>query len=219
MTLTKAAFLQTTVTTWAFGPGLSDRILVYSGAQCMESSLSSDALQDQAQTSNPNLAILDHSHCIAPSWQKDVRRTAETAAAAQGEVGFDQHVQAHSHSHSHTHADAKDVNRKKRAYWVGGHDLSGHAFLLSMSTLFLLSEVAPTLSATYLSSTSGPSTARRIELASRHRRYAALGAVTLVSLWFWMLLMTSLYFHTPQEKFTGLLAGVVGWYVSFVGAG
>jgi hypothetical protein len=214
-----SASLAITVTTWAFGPGLSDRILVYSGAQCLQSSLSSDTLKDHAQSSNPNAAILEPSHCISPSWQ-----AVEDAGGAQEEVGIplptaaepmSTVVSSGSSSGSTKHVKASEVSKTKRAYWVGGHDLSGHAFLLSMSSLFLLSEIAPTLSGTYLSSSSGTSVAKRVEQASKQRRYAALAIVALISLWYWMLLMTSLYFHTPQEKFTGLLAGVIGWWVSF----
>lgn len=213
------------VTTWAFGPGLSDRILIYSGAKCVDSSISSsDTLKNNAQSSNPNLAILDYHHCISPSW-KAVERGE---ASAGDEIGglptgvlpvttgsAPLPTLAPGEQHHHHHQDAEQVHKRKSAYWVGGHDLSGHAFLLSMSSLFLLSEIAPTLAQTYLSSSSTPSISRRIEQGSRNRRYAALAIVGLISLWYWMLLMTSLYFHTPQEKFTGLLAGVLGWWVSF----
>lgn len=195
---------------------------MYSGARCVDASLSSsDTLKTNAQSSNPNLAILDYHHCISPSWRA-VERDASSAGDEVGSLPTTAAIPlptvvpgleaggVHSKHQDHHH------HRPQRsAYWVGGHDLSGHAFLLSMSTLFLLSEIAPTLAQTYLSSSSTPSVAKRIEQASRNRRYAALAIVMLISLWYWMLLMTSLYFHTPQEKFTGLLAGVVGWWLSF----
>lgn len=196
---------------------------MYSGAQCVDSSISSDSLRDNAQSSNPNLAVLDYHYCISPSW-KAVERSEASAGDEVGLGGLPTTgiplptagaplpttvpTQDSKHGHSRGH-------QRKSAYWVGEHDLSGHAFLLSMSSLFLLSEIAPTLAQTYLSSSSQPSMSRRIEQASKNRRYAALAIVALISLWYWMLLMTSLYFHTPQEKFTGLLAGVVGWWISF----
>ncbi|KAK9899054.1 hypothetical protein P389DRAFT_42925 [Cystobasidium minutum MCA 4210] len=208
-------------TTWAFGPGLSDRILIYSGARCVDSSLSSsDTLQSNAQSSNPNLAVLDYHHCISPSW-KAVERNQASAGDEVGALPTDgiplptTTPQSTDAPHKHHYKSAEHGHQRKSAYWVGGHDLSGHAFLLSMSTLFLLSEIAPTMAQTYLSSSSTPSVSKRIEQGSKNRRYAALAIVLLISLWYWMLLMTSLYFHTPQEKFTGLLAGIVGWWVSF----
>lgn len=188
-----------------------------SGAKCIDSSISSDTLKENAQSSNPNLAILDYHHCVSPSW----KATERSEASAGDEVGVGGLPTSSiplpttvPHA-EHGHASSHRGHQRKSAYWVGGHDLSGHAFLLSMSSLFLLSEIAPTLAQTYLSSSSQPSMSRRIEQGSRNRRYAALAIVALISLWYWMLLMTSLYFHTPQEKFTGLLAGIVGWWVSF----
>lgn len=193
---------------------------MYSGAKCIDSSISSsDALKDNAQSSNPNLAVLDYHYCISPSW-KAVERTEASAGDEVGmgslptTTGIPLPTAAANHDATTTPALPHHQHRKS-AYWVGGHDLSGHAFLLSMSSLFLLSEIAPTLAQTYLSSSSQPSMSRRIEQGSKNRRYAALAIVALISLWYWMLLMTSLYFHTPQEKFTGLLAGVLGWWVSF----
>lgn len=190
---------------------------MYSGAKCVDSSISSDSLKDNAQSSNPNLAVLDYHHCISPSWKAG----HSGMASARDEIGLNDLPgssvplpTAVPHA-GNLDAQTHHGHHRKSAYWVGGHDLSGHAFLLSMSSLFLLSEIAPTLSQTYLSSSSQPSMSRRIEQGSRNRRYAALAIVALISLWYWMLLMTSLYFHTPQEKFTGLLAGIVGWWVSF----
>lgn len=188
-----------------------------SGAKCVDSSISSDSLKDNAQSSNPNLAILDYHHCISPSW-KAVERSEASAADEVGVGGLPTSViplpTTVPHK-KHGQASNTEGHYRKSAYWVGGHDLSGHAFLLSMSSLFLLSEIAPTLAQTYMSSSSQPSMSRRIEQGSSNRRYAALAIVALISLWYWMLLMTSLYFHTPQEKFTGLLAGILGWWVSY----
>lgn len=66
--------------------------------------------------------------------------------------------------------------------WSGGHDLSGHVFLLTHASLFLWSELLPILS---LSGVAG---------------WESVGVLALLGLWWWMLLMTGVYFHTWREK-------------------
>lgn len=68
--------------------------------------------------------------------------------------------------------------------WSGGHDLSGHTFLLTHASMFLWSEVAPTV------------------VASRRRGWGrgTWGVLAVLGLWWWMLLMTGIYFHTWREK-------------------
>lgn len=68
--------------------------------------------------------------------------------------------------------------------WSGGHDLSGHTFLLTHASMFLWSEVAPTV------------------VANRRRGWGreTWGVLAVLGLWWWMLLMTGIYFHTWREK-------------------
>jgi Inositol phospholipid synthesis and fat-storage-inducing TM len=66
--------------------------------------------------------------------------------------------------------------------WRGGHDLSGHVFLLTHASLFLWSEVLPVLN---FEGVGG---------------WESMGVLGLLALWFWMLLMTGIYFHTWREK-------------------
>lgn len=68
--------------------------------------------------------------------------------------------------------------------WSGGHDLSGHTFLLTHASMFLWSEVAPTV------------------VAGRRRGWGrgTWGVLAVLGLWWWMLLMTGIYFHTWREK-------------------
>lgn len=49
-----------------------------------------------------------------------------------------------------------------------------------------------------------------------HPAVALVGyaATAVLVLCWWMLLMTSLFFHSPAEKLTGVAFGLVGWYVS-----
>lgn len=130
-------------------------------------------------------------------------------------------------------AGQSSPSKHAKAYWKGGHDISGHSFLLTHSTLFLMTEIAPTLSVLLETLTGQPSGAQtrqgrmtptmsaarsRIE-STVGRKYAAFGTTVLIGIWWWMLLMTSLYFHTPQEKLSGFAAGVLGWWCSYTLAG
>ncbi|KZV96244.1 hypothetical protein EXIGLDRAFT_643311 [Exidia glandulosa HHB12029] len=83
-----------------------------------------------------------------------------------------------------------------------GHDISGHVFLLSLSILTLVDDLftaAPPSGAAGFADT---------QLAT-----AALSSA-LCALWYWMLLMTSVYFHAPFEKITGLIVGISAYLVT-----
>lgn len=102
--------------------------------------------------------------------------------------------------------------------WKGGHDISGHVFLLVLGTVFLMHEVGwpvlrlsgawreercvvmPDGAIKGASVEAGPDPERRSTDA-----FSALGAggkivLAVVGLNLWMLLMTAIYFHTWFEK-------------------
>lgn len=89
--------------------------------------------------------------------------------------------------------------RRAHGHWEGGHDLSGHVFILTHSSLFIWYEILPILLQ------QGP--------LLEHR--ATKAALVLIGGWWWMLLMTAAYFHTWKEKLTGLLTGLLGWYLVY----
>ncbi|EUC35530.1 hypothetical protein COCCADRAFT_90475 [Bipolaris zeicola 26-R-13] len=116
--------------------------------------------------------------------------------------------------------------------WKGGHDISGHVFLLILGSSLLWLEFLPALTRVEglrdgrlitlpdgkvasvavekdLAKTEGEATARGVKFA--------LGVAALM---WWMLLMTAAYFHTWFEKFTGLLVAFAGlWTVYFLPRG
>ncbi|KAF7543839.1 hypothetical protein G7Z17_g10410 [Cylindrodendrum hubeiense] len=116
--------------------------------------------------------------------------------------------------------------------WKGGHDISGHVFLLTLGTAFLMQEVGwPILR------WSGWLTEERSvvmsdgALKSAHveaqepvgqgagRPPLGLGgnfALGVMGLNVWMLLMTAIYFHTWFEKFTGLLTATTAFYIVYI---
>ena len=125
--------------------------------------------------------------------------------------------------------------------WAGGHDISGHVFLLVISISFLLLELW--LSDRVLQSYSraehphiSQEAAERIAretsakekqeiggwessaLEATARKYTRWFVWTIVVLGFWMLLMTSIWFHSLGEKLSGLaLASSVVYGVFWAG--
>lgn len=86
--------------------------------------------------------------------------------------------------------------------WSGGHDPSGHIFIIVHSSLVLLMELWPGIKADR--SLSNTSIGERISLS-------------LLVLWGWMLLMTSVYFHSIPEKLSGLFLGLLEVAVVYLG--
>jgi hypothetical protein len=101
--------------------------------------------------------------------------------------------------------------------WSGGHDISGHVFLLVLGSCFLIQEVAWVVLRTG-AKIRGSGDDRAIvmgdgavkgvaiesePLAESHEHHLGIGgkfASGVVALSFWMLLMTAIYFHTWFEK-------------------
>ncbi|KAL9114982.1 MAG: hypothetical protein Q9227_001225 [Pyrenula ochraceoflavens] len=112
--------------------------------------------------------------------------------------------------------------------WKGGWDISGHFFMLILSSGFLLAEL-------YLAAVRSPhpsiSPAAAVKIASqtsedekkavggweseawaRAKLWARYSTYLVVILDLWMLLMTSIFFHTWVEKLSGLLISVTALY-------
>lgn len=77
-----------------------------------------------------------------------------------------------------------------------GHDVSGHLFLLTMTILFLAEQVQ--ISFNYTRSPEA-----RTNKAAWYHWLAVGGVITVLALSYFSLWTTSVYFHTPLEKFTG----------------
>ena len=70
-----------------------------------------------------------------------------------------------------------------------GHDVSGHIFLLTMSTLFLADQITHSLKST--------------TLWTAVHNLAVTANVVLITIWVFATYTTAIYFHTPFEKLTG----------------
>ncbi|RDW71236.1 hypothetical protein BP6252_07799 [Coleophoma cylindrospora] len=115
--------------------------------------------------------------------------------------------------------------------WKGGHDISGHVFLLVLGSMFLFEEVlhvvlryskAKDERTIYMQD--GAVKSAEVEIQPGSDAAAVDGGewnlgvkfvlgVSLLS--WWMLLMTAAYFHTWFEKFTGLLVAFAGVFTVY----
>ncbi|KAL8655292.1 MAG: hypothetical protein Q9226_003105 [Calogaya cf. arnoldii] len=92
--------------------------------------------------------------------------------------------------------------------WKGGHDISGHVFILVLGSASLGLEVLGAMV--------------NDRKAGAEEKQAKLGkwgwgiVVGVVGMSWWMLLMTAAYFHTWFEKFTGLITAFVGITVVYL---
>ncbi|OAA50307.1 alpha-galactosidase [Metarhizium rileyi] len=116
--------------------------------------------------------------------------------------------------------------------WNGGHDISGHVFLLVLGTCFLAQEIGWSVSRwcsrmneeRCIVLPDGAVKSAHVEAetaAGQGEGGYSLGigaktALGVVGLNLWMLLMTAIYFHTWFEKLTGLATALVGVYLVYI---
>ncbi|KAL5612693.1 hypothetical protein BROUX41_004218 [Berkeleyomyces rouxiae] len=103
--------------------------------------------------------------------------------------------------------------------WYGGHDISGHVFLLVLGAGLLLQEVGWVMwprGGRALVGAGGAVGEVRARSPSASVGVTGKFALGVVALQLWMLLMTAIYFHTWFEKLTGLLTATIALYVVYV---
>lgn len=114
--------------------------------------------------------------------------------------------------------------------WRGGHDISGHVFILILASGLLWMEVLPAILRSeglreqrLIKMRDGSikrASTEMIPEAGEERETVDTGlgvkiALGVVALSWWMLLMTAAYFHTWLEKSTGLLVAFLALYVIY----
>ncbi|KAF8161233.1 inositol phospholipid synthesis and fat-storage-inducing TM-domain-containing protein [Crassisporium funariophilum] len=82
-----------------------------------------------------------------------------------------------------------------------GHDISGHIFLLTMSTLFLVDQLRPSF---------------KMGRWSSVHQWALASNIVLIAIWLFAIYTTGVYFHSPFEKLTGFLLGVASFAITQV---
>ncbi|KAH8108060.1 inositol phospholipid synthesis and fat-storage-inducing TM-domain-containing protein [Cristinia sonorae] len=101
-----------------------------------------------------------------------------------------------------------DVTYRAQPRLRKGHDVSGHIFLLTMSTLFLVDQLKYSFRRVSHSTAGGRTS--QVLWPQFHGWTVLLNALVIAASLFAMY-TTSVYFHTPFEKFTGYLLGVAGF--------
>ncbi|KAF7197200.1 FIT family protein scs3 [Pseudocercospora fuligena] len=125
-----------------------------------------------------------------------------------------------------SHAACKAVNGQ----WIGGHDISGHVFLLILGSAMLWLELLPAVLRTEglrekrrIMTPDGLTRSASFEVDSRSTHtnardelgFGIKAALGVAFLSWWMLLMTAAYFHTWFEKVTGLLVAFLSIYTVY----
>lgn len=108
--------------------------------------------------------------------------------------------------------------RSIKGSWEGGHDPLGHVFLLVHSSLYLFFEIKPFWNGWAqvkrdVTRLRGPNLPAKI--IESLKSTPQLAAIALLALWWFMLLMTNMYFHLIAEKLVGLVFGYVGMVVVY----
>ncbi|GFF30680.1 FIT family protein CG10671 [Aspergillus lentulus] len=176
-------------TQWFFGPPIVDRSFVITGGKCE---------RVVAETSgNPAVAVAQ-AGSVSAGLEKMF-----TAAACKAAGGS----------------------------WTGGHDVSGHVFMLVLATSMLVFEAVGAMRAVSVGAEAdkkvdgevdGQSEVEKVQAQSEEEQggwmrtwsLRLIGAV--VGLGWWMLFMTSIWFHTWLEKWSGLLIALGTVYVVYV---
>lgn len=99
--------------------------------------------------------------------------------------------------------------RRLKGSWEGGHDPSGHVFLLTHLSLYLFHEVLPFWNLRRAQEAVADFRALRLLAVQLLLNLPHVVVGPLIGLWWFMLLMTNIYFHSVGEKFVGLMFGFV----------
>ncbi|KZS89023.1 hypothetical protein SISNIDRAFT_528378 [Sistotremastrum niveocremeum HHB9708] len=162
-------------TSWFFGPALIDRVVGLSGGECVI------VVPSPPGTVSDSVITVPHELCQTKSTISPITHPelfiAPFTLPTEGWA--------------------------TRPKLMRGHDVSGHLFLLTLSTLFLADQLAPTVA-----------TEGMMRIASIPHAIAFNATMALVALWIWMSYTTSVYWHTPLEKVTGFALGLAGYAVT-----
>ncbi|KAF7306180.1 hypothetical protein HMN09_00773300 [Mycena chlorophos] len=111
------------------------------------------------------------------------------------------------HTHPALFASAPDSFLPGASDWHAvprlrkGHDISGHIYLLTLSVLLLTQQLGPSFSLTRW---------------SMPHTVAVYANIALIITWLFAVGTTSVYFHSPGEKISGYLLGLVCFVASQV---
>ncbi|KAL7420670.1 hypothetical protein Q5752_004621 [Cryptotrichosporon argae] len=196
-------------TSWFFGASLGDRIIALSGGRCAVALPTSSALDPSALDSllptGGSLITGPHDSLYLP-----LPATLCYTRAALSPTTHPELFRLLAPSSLVASPTTAATLPRLTARWAGGFDVSGHAFLLTLSALVLAHELAPSWAAYLVPS--APRSHMRQTTAAAFRRavhgFATVTGTALVGLWVFMLGVTAVFFHNPPEKISGLALGL-----------
>ena len=161
-------------TTWFFGPALFERLLTASGGECViVLPGSNDAHSIPVEYCYTRSKLTTTSH---PHIFANLLPAANLGTSDDDSLG------------ANVYSIPADFVARPRLY--RGHDVSGHIFLLTLGIMFLTDQVTFSLFPQPRST-------------SIWNKLAIVVTVALLALWWWMSIMTAVYFHRPAEKLSG----------------
>ncbi|KZO90735.1 hypothetical protein CALVIDRAFT_489991 [Calocera viscosa TUFC12733] len=193
-TLATIAFLA--FTAWFFGPAMMDRVRILSGGECVL------PVPNPAAPLSTPLPGSTSTSPLAPD--------ANFLLPVPASLCYSRTViSPESYPELFTHPDmpVPPAGFHLAPRIRKGHDVSGHIFLLTLAVLFLVDEVALSWGLIWFAKKRG------VQPTTAHL-WVTVGVTVLVGLWGWMVLMTSVYFHSPEEKFSGYLIGLAAYAFS-----
>ncbi|GME87891.1 hypothetical protein B5S28_g1103 [[Candida] boidinii] len=123
-----------------------------------------------------------------------------------------------------TNGISSRVCRSMKGRMYGGHDPSGHIFLLSLSTCFLLFELGYFVTPKQFNKNL-QEFKNNFKTCLRNKEYKKLFAlffyypiilvIGLTYLWFYMFLVTSIYFHSFSEQMFGLVSSYISLFLTY----
>jgi hypothetical protein len=185
------------------------------------SSVSADStVSDRAaRQSNPILLGVPPHLCVQRQPLSPKNKDHRDIFAILTHLPFPPHLKnlaSASASGARTHPGAAPGLTIPRPRWYKGHDISGHTVALTIASLLLVRELAPTWAswlraaqAVLGRSADQPAlmrqrTSSKGDLRELGHGIATVLASTLLGLWVFMLGVTAVYFHSPEEKLSGL---------------
>ncbi|WWC64877.1 uncharacterized protein I303_107491 [Kwoniella dejecticola CBS 10117] len=205
-------------TSWFFGAGLGDRIIALTGGNCAVP-LPKDADLKAARDIFPTLFTAgESSRTVTQNQAGKIYVPLPHQFCSGTPLTVNTFPQLFSLIPAYANLKAtsnhESLQALPRPRWHRGFDISGHAFLLTLSVMVLGRELAET----WRSWAATSSRRRRVatnndSTISLIRRWSSIVASGLVGIWCWMILMTGIYFHNPPEKLSGLVLGLSTAYL------
>ncbi|CAD6575953.1 MAG: hypothetical protein TREMPRED_001545 [Tremellales sp. Tagirdzhanova-0007] len=210
-------------TTWFFGAGLGDRVIALSGGSCVvalprEWDLDPEVLQPLLPAEFPEILTatnsdqlflpLSSAFCslrlpLTPKTHPDLFSLLSSTSLV---FPTDPVTNTLHPTSSHP---ALELPIPK---WHRGFDISGHAFLLTLSALVLARELSPSWRRDRLDSVG-----RASGWGKWVHAIATWSGTIFIALWVWMLTMTAIWFHNTPEKLSGLALGLgVATLINFI---